>query len=416
MKKFFTEIITHPLFSGSAVMVFGSNAINVLNYIYHLIMGRLLGPADYGELASLISLIGLLGIIPASIGISVIKYVSSAKNDLEIGNMISWLKTRILQASFIFFVIILVISPLIASFLKIHNVAYFILIAASFLFTLQSGLNRSILQGLLKFKETVISILAENSIKLILSILLVYLGLQVGGAILALVVAALLGWIVTNLYLRYHEVSPPSFTRDIKAMLMFTVPVFIQTIATTSLYSSDVILVKHFFSSQEAGIYAALSTLGKIIFFGAGPIGAVMFPLISQKKTRGQNYRKIFTLSLLTTGLFAAGITAIYYLFPILAIKLLYGSAYLTASNLLVWFGISVSFFTLSFLLISYNLSLGKTFVVVFPLMAAIGQIILIWFFHQSLFMVVLISIFMTALLLISLLIYLCSEKGSLWR
>jgi len=405
MMKIFS-LINNPLFTGSMVMIIGSNLVNFLNYLYHLIIGRMLGPSDYGELAAIISLIGLLGIIPAPLGTSIIKYISSAKNNTESANMISWLKIKYFQGSFIFFVIVLVISPVMSSFLKIHNISYFILIAVSFLFSLQSGLNRSILQGLLKFKEMVITVLAENSTKLILSIGFVYLGFKVGGAIFALVVAALLGWYVTKQYLRHSKTRKPNFTPDIKSMLMFTIPVFIQNFATTSLYSSDVILVKHFFSSHDAGIYAALSTLGKIIFFAAGPIGAVMFPLVSKRSAKGENYKRVFMFSLAATVFLSGAILLVYLLFPSLAIQLLYGSLFLEASGLLLWFGIFMAFFTLASLIINYTLSLGRTRVVIFPAIAAVFQVVLIWFFHDSLFSVVLISIFVSALLLVALLIY----------
>ena len=405
MKKI-SNLINNPLFTGSMVMIIGSNLVNFLNYLYHLIIGRMLGPSDYGELAAIISLIGLLGIIPAPLGTSIIKYISSAKNNTESANMISWLKIKYFQGSFIFFVIVLVISPVMSSFLKIHNISYFILIAVSFLFSLQSGLNRSILQGLLRFKEMVITVLAENSTKLILSIGFVYLGFKVGGAIFALVVAALLGWYVTKQYLRYSKTRKPNFTPDIKSMLMFTIPVFIQNFATTSLYSSDVILVKHFFSSHDAGIYAALSTLGKIIFFAAGPIGAVMFPLVSKRSAKGENYKRVFKFSFVATVFLSGAILSVYLLFPSLAIQLLYGSLFLEASSLLLWFGIFITFFTLASLIINYTLSLGRTRVVIFPAIAAVFQIVLIWFFHDSLFSIILISILVNALLLVALLIY----------
>ena len=72
-------LISHPLFSGSAVMVVGSNLSSFLAYIYHLIIGRLLGPASYGELAAILSLIGLFAASFAFLGLVVIKFVSAAK-------------------------------------------------------------------------------------------------------------------------------------------------------------------------------------------------------------------------------------------------------------------------------------------------------------------------------------------------
>lgn len=406
MKKYFKEIITHPLFSGSIVMVIGSNSINFLSYLYHFIIGRMLGPASYGELASLISLIGLIGIIPGSFGLVIIKYVSSAKTKQDEASLTFWLKSKVFMASLVFFMAILLTSPFIYSFLKISKISYLVLIAVFFLFSLPVALNRSILQGLLKFKEMMISVSIEYISKIILSVFLIYLGFQVGGAILALIISTLLGLYVSNIYLRNSvpkSSGPPS---NIKSMLAFAVPVFIQAITITSLFSSDVILVKHFFSSHDAGIYAALSTLGKIIFFAAGPITTVMFPLVSQRKSKGQDHTIIFIYSFISTCLFAVSILAMYWFLPNLAIKLLYGSAYLEASNLLIWFGFFITLFTLSSLLVNYSLSLGKTKVVLLPLLAASLQIIGILLFHQSLYTVISISIIVTALLLLSLLIY----------
>lgn len=409
--KIFLNLMKHPLFTGSLIMVVGSNSVSFLNYLYHFIMGRMLSPVNYGELAAIISLIGLLGTIPSSLNLVIIKYISAAKNETEIASLINWLKTKIFLASLVFSVLILVSSPFISSFLKINKVFYLILVAISFLFSLQALLNRSILQGLLKFKEMVMSMFIESGAKLLFSILLVYLGFQVGGAMVGFVATTFLGWYVTNLYLKYNFKAGPSVSIDLKHMLSFTIPVLIQSISITSIYSTDVILVKHFFSPHDAGIYAALSTLGKIIFFAAGPIGIVMFPLVSRKNARGEGYKKIFMYSFFATILLSISILLLYWLYPQLSIKLLFGTKYLEAANLLVWFGVFMTLFTLSSLLVNFGLSLGRTSIVILPLVAAVAQIVMIWFFHQTLSMIIFVSIGTTALLLVSLIIYSTYEK-----
>ncbi|MBU1000860.1 oligosaccharide flippase family protein, partial [Patescibacteria group bacterium] len=204
MKKYIKKIVMHPLFSGSAIMVLGSNSVSFINYLYHLVMGRMLGPVGYGELASLIALIGLVGIIPGSVSLVIIKQVSSVKDEHEINNLVGWLRTKIFLASVIFSISILIVSPFIASFLNINNTYYLIFIAISFLFSLQAGLFRAILQGLLKFKEMVFSMLIENGAKFILSIFLVYLGFQVGGAMFSFILSAIIGLYITNFYLGYR--------------------------------------------------------------------------------------------------------------------------------------------------------------------------------------------------------------------
>lgn len=400
------NLLKHPLFSGSAIMIIGSTAVSFLNYLYHLILGRMLGPANYGELAAVISLIVILGIIPGSLNMVIIKYISIAKDEKEVSSLIHWFKTKILFASFLFSLLILILSPILSSFLKIDQGYYLMLVAVSFFFSTQALLNRSILQGLLRFKEMIIALLVENGFKLLLSIVLIYLGFQVGGAVLAFVISIIIGWYITNIFISYQSKQELDKNIEIKKMLLFSLPVLIQAISITSIYSSDLILVKHFFSPHDAGIYAALSTLGKIIFFGTGPIGSVMFPLVSKRSSKGQQYRRIFLYSFLATLFLSVCVIVGYFLFPGIAIKLLYGSAYLEASGLLVWFGIFISLFTLSSLLVNYCLSLGQTKVVVFPLSASIMQIFLILFFHQTLYEVIIVSLIISSLLLGSLLIY----------
>ena len=334
----------------------------------------------------------------------IIKYVSSAKKREDEDEIIIWMKDKTLKIAISGFILIIIISPFAASFLHISKILYMILIAISFIFSLMTVANRSILQGLLRFKDMVISLLVEGLTKLALCGVLVYFGFAVGGAMIGWVISIIAGWYLTNLYIDKKKVKINKF--DAKPILLFAMPVLLQSISATSLYSSDLILVKHFFSSHDAGIYAALSTLGMIIFFATGPIGAVMFPFISQKSAAGSDYKKIFIFSFCATAFSAFCLLGIYWINPQFIVKLLYGSLYIEAANLLVWFSVFITLFTLSNLIITLNLSLGKTNVVIFPVVAASLQILGIYFYHNNLFQVIMVSILATALLLSFLLIY----------
>lgn len=410
MKKNISQLIKHPLFLGSLILVVGSNFANLLNLLYHPILGKMLGPSQYGELVAIISLLGLLAVIPASLTLVVVKHVSIAKNNTEISSLIIWLRSKTLIISCVFSVFFLALTPIVLSFLKINNFLYFILIVISFLFSSQAILNRSVLQGLLKFKEMIISIAIENGFKLLISILLVYLGFRAGGAVAGFTLSAIIGWFITRFYLRHYK-KENSSKINFKHLIAFTAPVLVQSFSMTSLYSSDVILVKHFFPSYEAGLYGALTTLGKIIFFGAGPISAVMFPLVSHNQARGREYEKILMYSFSATLFLSICILAVYWFIPQSAVNLLYGSAYREASGLLIWSGVFMALFTFSSLLVNFHLSLGNTRIVYFTAAAAILQVTSIWFYHPGLLTVIVISILITALLLCSLLIYSSYKK-----
>ncbi len=414
MKKIFKEIIKNPLFSGSTIMLIGSNSVNFLNLLYHFLMGKLLGSVNYGELVALISLMGLLGIVAVSMSLVIVKYISVSKNEEEITGLTNWFKDRVLKISFVLFTVIILLVPFITSFLHINNTIYVVLIGVSYLFSLPTLVNRSILQGLLKFREMISSVLAENLAKLVLGTILVYMGFGINGAMVGLILALIIGWYLTSTSLKM-PIKRGLFNPDIKSMARFAVPVTVQTLAITSIYSTDILLVKHFFSAHDAGIYSVASTLGKIVLFGTGPIAAVMFPLVSRKQSRGENYKKVFQLSFLATLFFSLVVLIIYWLFPAFVITILYNYTYLEAKSLLFWFGLFMSLFTLSSLLISYNLSLGRTNVVWLPLVANLAQIIMIWFYHPSLFIVIIISMIVMALLMISLFIYSSYGKRFSW-
>lgn len=407
--NFFTlqinQLISHPLFSGSMVMIFGSNIANLLNYAYHLIMGRLLGPTYYGELAALFSLIGLLGVIPLSFNLVIVKYVSAAKTEQEISSLMNWFSQKVFLFASVVAVFVLVISPFLSFFMRINQLLPFLMVAGAFLFSTLVVFNRAMLQGLLRFNQTVATLILENSTRLILGVIFVLIGLSVNGAMGGLVIAVFVTWLLSVKFTRQYAAQISKKTPQIRPLFFYSVPVFIQSIALTSLYSTDLILVKHYFAPLEAGIYASLSTLGKIIFFGASPVSNVMFPIISRQYSRGENFNKVLFYSFLLTLVIALAVVLVYWLVPAGAISILFGPSYLSASNLLVWFGIFITLLTLSSFIVNFQLSLGRTKVVVLPVLAALAQIMGIGLYHESLWAVITVSITVTAFLFLGLLV-----------
>ena len=119
----------------------------------------------------------------------------------------------------------------------------------------------------------------------------------------------------------------------------------------------------------------------------------VMFPIVSKRHATGQKYLKIFLISAGLTLVISLGIVAGYYFFSDLAITMLYGAGYLSGKPFLVLMGVFMSVYTLTYLFTNFFLSIGKTKVVILPLVAAIFQIVLISFFHTSIEQVLLASL-----------------------
>jgi O-antigen/teichoic acid export membrane protein len=414
-KDLFQRFLKSRLIIGSFIMTVGTVVGGVGNYLYHLLMGRMLGPADYGILVSLISLFYLLSIPVATLSLVIVKFVSTFKGKKDFASISELLRVgtkKILPFSFLVLLIFLLLAPFVTSFLHLSSILPYILVLVVFFVGIFSTINRAVLQGLFRFGFLTLSSVVEVGLKLVTALLLVILGFKVNGALGGILMGGVVGLLFTFFPLRFLWSQKQKRELKTGEMFNFALPVFFSTLAFTSLYTTDVILVRHFLPGATSGLYAALSTLGKIIFFISGPIISVMFPLVSERHANGGKYKNLLAASLGLVGIICFGLTGIYFLFPTLVVKILFGKAYLPAATFLGFFGIFLSLYSLSFLLVNFYLSIQKTRAVILPIIAAGLQGILIWFFHQTLQQVIWISLIVTALLLFSLLLYLFQYKN----
>lgn len=408
--NFGKNLTTHPFFAGSAVMVIGSNISNFIAYIYHLIIGRLLGPAPYGELVAFLSVVGLVTVSFNFMGLVIVKYSASLEKE-EGYSFFKWLNRKAFYVGIICAGLLVFLTPLIADFLHLEN-KIVIFLSPLFVVYLMNFVYRAFLQGKLRFKEVVISTIIDMGGRLLFGAALVLLGLSVIGAVFGNVISALASFLLLYFVIRKYLRSKQkvAFTKK-RELFKYSVPVFFAAFSGYLLITSDVLMVKHYFPAHEAGLYAAISTLGKVVFYGTGPINAVMFPLVSKRHSKGHGYKKIIWFSLLLTFVMGAGITFIYYLFPELMISILYGSEFISAAPELYLMGTFLSIYALASLLLNYFISIEKTSVVYFAVAAAVFHLVGLYLFHENIIQVINISIIAVSLLLGVLLLYLVYDQ-----
>lgn len=402
------KILTHPLFKGSAIVFGGAMINNILAYAYHLVVGRILGPAQYGELAALISIFYILN-APSNVLQSVlVKFFSTlkAKNDMRQAKRlyVVVLKYSALMIGIVFIILIPCI-PFIAGFLKVTTHAYIIWLYMIFALFVFGVINTSVFQAFQLFGKMTLIANIGSVARLIGGAVGAFFG--VGWTLVASVASGLFTYGISLLPLKFllTRKSKP-LQLSTKDALIYSIPTLIAITAITAIYSQDVILVKHFFSPRAAGLYSSLSVLGKIIFFASSAICTVTFPILAERNALNRQYGKIVAVSLLGVGGISFGLTGIYYLFPDLVIHMLFGEAFGAASPLLAGFGLFISFFSLSYLLTMMYLALGKTRVWIIVAAAAILQIVLISMQHSTLVEVIGSNIAVSVGLFASLLLY----------
>src|SRR5688572_28322626 len=131
MEKLLNKVKSNSFISASFWVFLGTGFLNFGNYLYHLLMGRMLGPDKYGALEGAISLLYILFVPTITLSLVVVKYVAEylGKKDKEdIQNLYNYLFSRILVYGSIITIVLLAASPFISSFLHLPSINIAILL------------------------------------------------------------------------------------------------------------------------------------------------------------------------------------------------------------------------------------------------------------------------------------------------
>lgn len=388
------------IIKSGAIVFAGTTTVNLLNFIFTLSMARLLGPQIFGELMAIFSLLIFTG-IPSDIVTNIMARYSAnyqAEKKFSLIKRLFSLATKVTFTTGVFFLLVFwLLIPFLSSFLHISYFPFF-LFALAFPLMLLLAVAVGTLQGLQKFIPFSVTPIIATTFKLLLALFLVFLGFSTFGVIAAFIIGLSLAY----LYARHHTraafaKNSSQISNNIRlATVAQKILSYAKTVSLTTLFLAlftniDIILVKHYLTAQLAGQYAALSTIGRVILYGASPVLTVTFPLISaahstkKTKRREQIFQKslVFVLIITVLSLF------IFKFLPQLAVKILFGQDYLPISSLLFWYGLVIALHTASRTFISYFLATHlKDFLL--PLMLIlILQITLIILSHQTLFAII---------------------------
>lgn len=406
------KILKQELVTGSIYIFVGSIIANIFNLFFNLFMSRNLLPQDYGVLISVISLSTLIGIPVGAITPMIINFAGARIAKGDYGSVKAFFLKIIkplLVVSFVIFFCSIVFARYIGSFFQIVDQTIIIIAGITVALAYVGVVSNGLLQAKLAFKFISFINVLSMTAKLFIGVLLVFMGFRVVGAMLAFFISGLIPLALGFIYLKSIFLSKTANLHRLsfKNISSYGIPSSLAVLGMTSLISTDILLVKHFFDPLQAGIYSGLSLVGKVIFFFTAPIGSVMFPLIIRKHAKNESYNDIFKMAIVMVFVPSAVIAVFYFLYPSFAISFfIKNEAYLAASHLLGLFGLFIVIYSLISLFVYYFLSIKKTNVYIPVIFAAIGQVFLIVFFHAALFAVVVISFIVALILLAVLMLY----------
>lgn len=407
------RFIKHELITGSFYIFLGSIVANFLAFLLNLFLARNLSYADYAIFSSLLSVIIIASVPANSLNTIIVKFATGyhAKNQTEKLKLlyIKFFKF-ILGISFFICLLFVALSIPISNFLRLDNLWYVVLTGVTVAAFYLNVLNGAFLQSLLKFSFISLVTSISGLVKLLVGVLLIYLGFRAFGGLWSIFFMTFVSFLIGFYPLRkiiLLKVKNKDISIKTDEIYSFAIPAFVTVLSLTAFTSMDVILVKHFFNPHEAGFYAGLSLIGKVIFYFTAPIPMVMFPLLVKRHSTGKNFNSLFYLALILVLLPSLTITVFYFLFPEVVIKLFLGGRdYLTIVKYLGFFGLYITIFSLVNVCVNFFLSLNKTKIAPVVVGASILQTVLIYFYHNNFYEIIVVSLAVSTVLLIYLLSY----------
>lgn len=384
-KPIFALLLHDNMMQHGILMVAFFVLSGLLNYSYQFSMGKLLTPEQYGTVASLTSLLIVVGVIPQTVTTSTARY-TSILNTADSGNLHrlrNYYFKRLSIVASIFTLIILGASPLISGFLNIDNNFLPFICLSAIPITLILSFNSGMLQGLQRFLPFGLIQAVVGFIKVLFGSLLVILGFGVYGSLVAIPLASIIALIISFFFLR---VIPRGINNDVKTTDVgsYTFLTLLAILSITILTNIDVILSKHYLSLTEAGNYAIVSILGRIAYYSSAGIATAMFPKTSSIYRRRGNHFKIYLKALALCIIISGTIVTLYAIWPKQLSEFLFAGKYTMIVPFLFKHSLAMGLIALTFINMNYMLSIGQTKIAIPILTTTIIECILLILYHSN--------------------------------
>jgi O-antigen/teichoic acid export membrane protein len=396
-----TKALRQKLLGGSLTLLAGSGLVGVTNLIYNVVTARMLGPTGFAHATAVYTLLMLASAITLSFQVVCAKYVASRETETEKGAIFARLHLQAWMAGIAIGVLLFLFNHALNHYLNLPSPGLITLLALGTAFYIPLGVRRGYIQGIHAFRSLALNFMLEGLTRLGGAYLLMSLGLGVKGAVWASVIAVIASYLLAKpspgLQLRARRIAMP-FGEGVQAIVFFSGQVVINNF--------DIVLVKHFFDSKEAGIYAAVSLVGRLVNMCAWSVVNTMFPVSAGARSSDREARPVLFMSLFLVFLILSVLTLGLWVIPSFLWRTLFGSHFELANfgglaPLLILYAITTGIYSLSSVMITYEMS-RKIANTSWIQLAFSGALVLgICAFHQNLRQVIFVQLVLMIVLFV---------------
>jgi len=361
---------------------------NVFGYLFQIAMGRMLSVEEYGEINALMSLMVIFG-IPF---ITLLNFFARESSVCLANGTLNSVRSIHKTGSFKIFLIITpiigilaLLSPIIGNYLGVTFQKVLLVLACVYI-TAFVTVNTGVIQGIQYFRGLSVISGGTSFFKFAYAVFFVWIGWGVYGALGGLLSTAVTLWGYSQwIILSSLPLEKKTIHLSFEEIYKYIGGLFLANLFFNAMTQADVMLVKHYFSSHEAGIYASAAVVGKAVMYLPGAIVLSLFPMVAANKATGDSsINMLIKASVITIILSGSGVV-ILYIFPEFVMGSLFGTRYLSAASITALFGLAMLPMAFILLLMNYMLAQGRINFVGFMVPSVILEFVGIHFYRDTL-------------------------------
>lgn len=371
--------------SGAILLASGA-ALTASSYLYNLICIRWLGPESYGDVAALtaVSMIVFLPLLGVQSALA--REVARLRAGSEVAALGQLLRGTIIRTTILATggaALLVAAAPLLARSVDLdwESVA---VTSALIAFGTLMAVCQGFLQGLGRFGAVGASTGVYASLRPVLVIPLLLLGLGVAGAMAASALAAVAGLAFALRALRDVDRGKAA-APDARPRIENFGLVVAALLAFTLLTNLDLLVAKAFLAEDDAGTYASAALVGKLAaFVPAAAISPVLLPSVTARLRRGEDATGPLRKSLVVAVAFGLALTGVLALVPESLVAWSFGSGFADATPLLAPSAAAMTIYGTLNVHLAFALAAGDRLFVWLLGAGVAAQLVLFAFLHGS--------------------------------
>lgn len=310
--------------AGGSVITIAIIVMNLGTYGFNIVAARLLGPQEFGAVASLLNLLILVTVLQLALQtVSARRIAAQPSSVAEVEDSmlrVGW------RAALAMFLLCLVVSPLVNVGLRLESLPTALLTAVIAVPFTMTGVYAGILQGERRWGELAAMYAALGIPRLLLGVAMILVRPTQFSAMVGVTVAAfapaVIGWLALRRGRAGHHVH--SGDHHPMAVIRETISNGSALLAFLALANVDLLIARNIFDEHTAGLYAAGSLLIKAVLFLPQFVVVLAFPSMGTDHER----RDALVKSLLVVIALGVIATAATWLLSGLALTFVGGPEY----------------------------------------------------------------------------------------